>query len=634
MRHGQALRRHVRAAGVVAFAAALSCGGDVAAEDATSPPYFSERFADLTWIDRIAAGPDGSVCIAGRTMNNALPAAVNPWTDGAFQASFVSMVDPSGHVRWTRYLPMPYMGGLVGEVRVAPDGAVWTAETDPDDFGHKHDVVRKLGPDGQLLFTQSLAGSGVDVATGLALTSDGDAVVVGMTTSADFPVLGAFQPRLDGDADGFVARVRGDGSGIAWSSYLGGPGFDNVCAVAIDDAGDLLVSTRELAWDPYLAPFPDFDVTRATSVRSAALTRISGDGVVKSTSALGPIDPLSLAVAADGRVIVGGEGASGGFVISVDPATAAISGAWREPGRLVNRVAVAPDGSILACTDRDYYDHRYPGFRSGGFVHLASDLSRVIRRVDREDLWGVTDVAIAPDGALCVTGRGGGATVQFNERIAGPFSGEEPFVARLPSSGVAPPSRVRVAWTSTDETLVSWSHDGDPVVGFDVERRTGDLFSDALPTYRVLDHVSAAARSARVRGHASGQWGRYGWFRNGPLRLVAVFASGVRSGVVAPTRPAPPVVVPRVTARLDGMPGVLVEWSRRPYGEGAVFDVERSVGDGPFAPVTGLVDAKTGQFRDVDASIAGQWVTYRVRAIPMSPLVQARWKYAAPVLAR
>ena len=65
----------------------------------------------------------------------------------------------------------------------------------------------------------------------------GDIYVVGATESDDFPVVAAFQPTRGGGADAFLAKVAEDGSGLVFSTYLGGAADDRATAVAVTSGG-------------------------------------------------------------------------------------------------------------------------------------------------------------------------------------------------------------------------------------------------------------------------------------------------------------------------------------------------------------------------------------------------------------
>ena len=73
-------------------------------------------------------------------------------------------------------------------------------------------------------------------------TSDQRAIVVGATSSSDFPVTaGAVQSSPAGDGDAVVVRLTSSGA-IDYATYLGGPGDDYATDVAVDTNGDMYVA--------------------------------------------------------------------------------------------------------------------------------------------------------------------------------------------------------------------------------------------------------------------------------------------------------------------------------------------------------------------------------------------------------
>ena len=84
--------------------------------------------------------------------------------------------------------------------------------------------LSKLDPSGSsLLFLDFFGGtSGGDEAYGIAVDSSGNPYVAGITTSTDFPIQHAFQSALAGNEDAFLIKFAADGSSITYSTYLGG----------------------------------------------------------------------------------------------------------------------------------------------------------------------------------------------------------------------------------------------------------------------------------------------------------------------------------------------------------------------------------------------------------------------------
>jgi hypothetical protein len=91
-----------------------------------------------------------------------------------------------------------------------------------------------------MLFSTFLGGLEADRCNGLHVNRLGETVLVGATSSKDFPMSGSAMDRnLDGELDGFFARVSASGANLSYSTYLGGGGIDSVSAVAADPQGNL-----------------------------------------------------------------------------------------------------------------------------------------------------------------------------------------------------------------------------------------------------------------------------------------------------------------------------------------------------------------------------------------------------------
>jgi uncharacterized protein (TIGR03437 family) len=84
--------------------------------------------------------------------------------------------------------------------------------------------ITKLVPSGNnLVYSTLLGGSRNEYSARMALDAAGTAYVVGDTTSADFPVVKAYQPLPGGGADGFLAKIS-DNTPIAPSPLTPSPG--------------------------------------------------------------------------------------------------------------------------------------------------------------------------------------------------------------------------------------------------------------------------------------------------------------------------------------------------------------------------------------------------------------------------
>jgi hypothetical protein len=156
----------------------------------------------------IAVDSSGSAYVTGSTNSSNFPTAL-----GAFQASFG--------------------GGPIDPIYGPPNDAFLT----------------KLDPAGSaLIYSTYLGGDGKenDLGGEIAVDSGGNAYVVGSTNSTNFPTTaGAFQPVFAGGLwDAFVTKLDSTGSALIYSTYLGGIGFDQAFAIAVDDRDDAYVTGR------------------------------------------------------------------------------------------------------------------------------------------------------------------------------------------------------------------------------------------------------------------------------------------------------------------------------------------------------------------------------------------------------
>ncbi len=240
--------------------------------------------------------------------------------------------------------------------------------------------VVKINPAGtQLIYATYLAGAYGATPTGIALDSSGDVILAGTTNSPDYPTTpGAYQPEYfanpqiqfafpaDSDAPpgaGFVTKLNASGTGLLWSTFLGGSGFsipmvfspeDTIAGMAIDTSGNILVAGLAGSHD-----FPGLTMTPVAARPTIGfpqnfVARLSADGstlspvqLLQSNTALG-----GLAVRADGSVVFGSPMAvvnlsSVGRVAAISDTADNAKIVSVAPGQLLTLYGtnLAPDGS-------------------------------------------------------------------------------------------------------------------------------------------------------------------------------------------------------------------------------------------------------------------------------------------------
>jgi len=102
--------------------------------------------------------------------------------------------------------------------------------------------VTKLSPAGAISYSTYLGGIDRDAGNGIAVDASGNAWVAGFTDSSNFPLAGAIQSAYGGMSDAFVAQVNPLGSGLLFSTYLGGSQREIAVAVALDSQGNAYVT--------------------------------------------------------------------------------------------------------------------------------------------------------------------------------------------------------------------------------------------------------------------------------------------------------------------------------------------------------------------------------------------------------
>ncbi|HYK63695.1 MAG TPA: SBBP repeat-containing protein, partial [Patescibacteria group bacterium] len=104
-----------------------------------------------------------------------------------------------------------------------------------------YDHARTVFIDPGLSYSTFLGGTGGDNGTAIAVDASGFAYVTGVTESADFPTtMGAYKTTPPGGGNMFVTKVEADGSGLVYSTYLGGDALDNFKSgrgIAVDSSG-------------------------------------------------------------------------------------------------------------------------------------------------------------------------------------------------------------------------------------------------------------------------------------------------------------------------------------------------------------------------------------------------------------
>lgn len=154
-------------------------------------------------------------------------------------------VDAAGNAYITGNTDSPGYGGTI--LFPTTPGALQT--TKPGSSFSTNAFVSKINTNASgapsLVYSTYLGGSGFDDSYAIAIDPSGNAYVTGDTSSFNFPTTSnAFQPHLysSENVDAFVTKLNSTGSGLLYSTFLGGPGGDYGRGIAVDAAGNAYVT--------------------------------------------------------------------------------------------------------------------------------------------------------------------------------------------------------------------------------------------------------------------------------------------------------------------------------------------------------------------------------------------------------
>jgi hypothetical protein len=286
----------------------------------------------------IALDPAGNAYVVGVTFSTNFP-TVSPFqaAKGLQQDAFVAKINPAG----SAWIYATYLGGNnvdegYGIAADSSGNAYVTGYTASTNFpvqsafrsantGGVDAFVTKLNSAGSaLVYSTYLGGSATDYGTAIAVDSSGNAYVTGIVTSDDFPLANPIDATLGSHAvdDVFVTKFNPSGSGLVYSTYLGGGSADDAYAIALDQTGNAYVTGRTNSSDfPLVSPL---QITRVAFDMFVTEINAAGSAIPFSTFLGGSADESGRGIAVDlvGNIHIAGESTSTNFPVAKAAQTA------------------------------------------------------------------------------------------------------------------------------------------------------------------------------------------------------------------------------------------------------------------------------------------------------------------------
>jgi uncharacterized repeat protein (TIGR01451 family) len=147
---------------------------------------------------------------------------------------------PAGVVRWRK--PYAYQQTPAGQKEIAATFALRNKNQVSFEIG-AYDSAEPLIIDPVVVYSTYLGGSGDDFISGVAVDPGGSNLVVfGTTSSLNFPTASAYRSSSGGSNDLFITKFNRTGSGVVFSTYLGGIGNESSGAIALDSSGNIYIT--------------------------------------------------------------------------------------------------------------------------------------------------------------------------------------------------------------------------------------------------------------------------------------------------------------------------------------------------------------------------------------------------------
>jgi hypothetical protein len=228
-----------------------------------------------------------------------------------------------------------FIGGTSSEqpvdVCLGPSGDIyltgWTGSNDfpttPGAFDTTKSIssdafVSRLTSDGsRLVYSTFLGGDSLEEPRAIVVDGQGEAVVLG-STGPGFPTTpGAYDTTHGGGFDAFVTRMKSDGTGLVFSTFIGGEDYEEAYTGLIEPDGSVLVGGRgwmDIPTTPgTIQPVPPYG-------GGAFILRLSPDGstVLTGTFLAGTKSdvPIALALGPSGTIVVAGFTGSSDFPVT------------------------------------------------------------------------------------------------------------------------------------------------------------------------------------------------------------------------------------------------------------------------------------------------------------------------------
>src|SRR5262249_31381624 len=163
----------------------------------------------------------------------------------------------AGEVRWRR--PVAYQQKNGSRTEIGVRYVIQGANRVGVEMA-RYDLNTKLVIDPVLEFSTLVGSNGTDAARGVKLDAAGNIYVTGYANSVELPTVGGLAGGDNGLNDAFVTKMNSTGTGLIYSTYVGGTGDDWAYGIALDASNNAYVVGETLSLN-----FPAVNAAQGTN---------------------------------------------------------------------------------------------------------------------------------------------------------------------------------------------------------------------------------------------------------------------------------------------------------------------------------------------------------------------------------
>jgi hypothetical protein len=199
--------------------------------------------------------------------------------------------------------------------------AVYTCDLSGCGYQYAEDAfVTKIDPAlsgaASLIYSTFIGAENRELGQGIAVDAAKNAYVTGRTASTFYPTANPIQNTLGGDYDAFLAEVNPTGTGLIFSTYLGGNGYDEGRAITLDSSGNIYLAGQANS----TAGFPTKNPLQGTNAGGAdAFLMKIGTAAAPAALASVALNPTSVLAGATstGTVTLTSAAPAGGIIVNL-----------------------------------------------------------------------------------------------------------------------------------------------------------------------------------------------------------------------------------------------------------------------------------------------------------------------------